>query len=262
MDSRLTPIERHGHIWLKRDDLYTAGGAHGGKARACWALAQGAPGLVTACSRISPQGAIVASIARALGIPAVVHTASGPYTDEMRVAEAAGAIIVQHRPGYTTVTRCRARADAEKRGWKCIPFGMECEEAVEETRRQVQNLSTGVQRIVIPLGSGMSAAGVLWGLYDTGQDIPVLGVLVGGDPTKRLDRYAPPMWRFQMRVERAPGMYTRGVDFSVDGVRFDPHYEAKCGSFLRNGDLLWIVGNREIADASEPEGTTGAANGG
>lgn len=47
----LTPVERCGDIWLKRDDAFTVAGQYGGKARTCWQLAQGASGLVTAGSR-------------------------------------------------------------------------------------------------------------------------------------------------------------------------------------------------------------------
>ena len=38
----LTPIEQHGPLYVKRDDLFEIAGVRGGKARTCWALAQGA----------------------------------------------------------------------------------------------------------------------------------------------------------------------------------------------------------------------------
>ena len=50
-----TPVQQVGQLWLKRDDLYSVAGVAGGKVRSCWALAQGARGLVTAGSRASPQ---------------------------------------------------------------------------------------------------------------------------------------------------------------------------------------------------------------
>ena len=48
-----------------------------------------------------------------------------------------------------------------------------------------------IKRLVIPVGSGMSLAGVLWGMKDCGLSVPVLGVRVGADPRKQLAKYAP-----------------------------------------------------------------------
>jgi len=58
----VTPVQRIDHVWVKRDDLYHVAGVNGGKAHACWALSQGAPGLVSGGSRVSPQIVIVASV--------------------------------------------------------------------------------------------------------------------------------------------------------------------------------------------------------
>lgn len=243
-----TPIERRGAAWAKRDDLFEVAGVAGGKVRTCWHLAQGASGLVTAGSRASPQVNIVAHIARALGIPCRVHTPSGALSPEVLSARNCGAEVVQHRAGYNNVIIARAREDAIARGWREIPFGMECQEAVRQTKRQVADLPDGVERIVIPVGSGMSAAGVLWGLVERGLSIPVLGIVVGASPTKRLDQYAPPNWRDLMTLRPS------GIDYHAaapidewEGIALDPHYEAKCIPFLAPGDLLWIVGIRETA---------------
>ena len=193
-----TPVQRRGELWFKRDDLFEVGGVYGGKVRTCYALAQGAAGLVTAGSRQSPQANIVAQIARVMGIPCRVHTPTGELSPELLAARAAGAEVVQHKAGYNNVIIARAREDAAALGWANIPFGMECGEAVQATRAQAGNLPAEAQRLVIPVGSGMSLAGVLWGLRDAGLSIPVLGVVVGADPVKRLDTYAPPDWRLSL----------------------------------------------------------------
>lgn len=241
----VTPIERHGDVYLKRDDLWCIAGVPGGKVRTCWALAQGAGGLVTAGSRASPQVNIVAHVAQRLGIPCRAHTPSGDLSAEVQAAELAGAEIVQHDAGRNTVIVARAREDAEERGWTEIPFGMECEEAINQTRRQVQELPADVGRIVVPVGSGMSLAGVLWGMVDQEIDRPVIGVVVGADPVKRLDKYGPPDWRDRVELVPAGADYHDDVDATIGGVRLDPHYEAKCAEFLEPGDLLWIVGVRQ-----------------
>jgi 1-aminocyclopropane-1-carboxylate deaminase/D-cysteine desulfhydrase-like pyridoxal-dependent ACC family enzyme len=240
-----TPIQAAGPYWVKRDDLFTVAGVPGGKVRTCWALAQGAKGLVTAGSRQSPQVNIVAHIAQRLGVPCRVHVPSGDLTPELEAAQDAGAELVQHRPGYNTVIVARAREDAEQSGWTEIPFGMECEEAVRQTAGQVPAvLPEGVKRIVMPVGSGMSLAGVLAGLAAHGHTIPVLGVQVGADPTKRLDTYAAG-WRSRATLVKSELDYHDHAPVQVlHGIQLDPVYEAKCLAYLEPGDLLWVVGIR------------------
>ena len=243
-----TPIEQvNGGYYLKRDDLFSVAGVQGGKARTCWFLSQGAVGLVTAGSRSSPQANIVAHIAKELNIPCRVHTPQGELSPELLMAQDAGAIVVQHRAGYNNVIIARAEEDAKARHWTNIPFGMQCWEAVYQTSGQVANLPK-VNRLVMPVGSGMSLAGVLQGLRLTNQNIPVVGVCVGADPTKRLNQFAPSNWRdMALLVPSGTDYHHSADDVYVGDVLLDPHYEAKCRGFLRSGDLLWIVGIRKSA---------------
>jgi 1-aminocyclopropane-1-carboxylate deaminase/D-cysteine desulfhydrase-like pyridoxal-dependent ACC family enzyme len=240
----LTPIERHGEYWVKRDDLFEIAGIRGGKARSCWNLAQGATGLTTAGSRSSPQVNIVAHVAAELGIDCRCHVPSGQLSPELEAAKDIGAEIVQHIPGHNNVIIARAREDAAARNWVEIPFGMECEEAVYQTSAQVSDLPDGINRIVVPVGSGMSLAGVLHGLREANLTIPVLGVRVGADPMKRLNKYAPSEWASSCELVKS------GVDYHEEvytdfPIKLDPIYEGKCVKFLEPNDLLWIVGIRE-----------------
>ena len=101
---------------------------------------------------------------------------------------------------------------------------------------------------MVPVGSGMSLAGILYGLLDSGVRLPVLGVVVGASPKARLTAYAPLGW--QRRTTLVPA----GLDYHVAapttalaGVALDPHYEAKCLPMLQRGDVLWVVGLRQTA---------------
>lgn len=253
----LTPYERRGPVWVKRDDSYVIAGQAGGKVRTCWAMATapGAVGLVTASARTSPQQLIVASIAERLGLPCRLHVpASKQHSDTLVASIDKGAEIIEHRPGYNSVIVARAKLDAEALGWTYIPFGMECHEAVRQTSSQVQDIPAGVKRIVMPVGSGMSLAGVLTGLERLGLELPVLGVVVGAEPTRRLDAYAPWLWRDMVELVPAGMDYHKAApETALDGLRLDPYYEAKCLPFLRPGDLFWVVGNR----VPEPLARTG-----
>lgn len=251
----ITPVEEHGGYLVKRDDLFRAGGSAGGKVRSCLALARSSPdaeGLVTAAARHSPQAAIVAGIARELGLPcAVVHPdAAGELTPELVRAQQLGAELLAVRPGYNSVICARAREQAAARGWLEIPFGMECAEAVAQNARQARELPRGAPRIVVPVGSGMSLAGILTGMRDAGNWTPVLGVMVGADRSGRLDKWAPGDWRTRARLVHCGLPYQREVHAQIGDIELDPIYEAKALALARPGDLFWIVGRRDHGDGA------------
>jgi len=248
---KYTPIEKIDGVYVKRDDLYRRAGCCGGKVRACYYLATRGTGrdggLITASARRSPQAQIVARLATYLGREARCHMPTGKQTEEMQDVVAHGGTIIQHRAGYNNVIIARAKADyAARPGWRYIPFGMEDPGAVRCTREQVANIPREINRIVIPIGSGMSAAGVLHGLRDRGLDIPVLGIRVGANPTKRLDTFAPFGWRAMMSlVDVTPTVaYHKPVTAQLGGLPLDPIYEAKCLEYLHRNDLFWVVGRR------------------
>lgn len=248
----LTPVQEIESIFVKRDDLFGCNGVRGGKVRTCLALAQrgvagGGDILVTAGSRSSPQVNIVAKVGQHLGVGVRCHTPQGDLGDELLAAQSAGAEIIQHSAGYNSVIIARAREDAQTFGGVEIPFGMECEEAVTQTRKQVANLPRDVERLVMPCGSGMSLAGVLWGLSDFGlNEVKVVAVAVGADPTERLDKYAPKNWRSRVELVASGSDYhTPAPHTLLAGLQLDPYYEAKCLPFLQKKDLFWIVGVRE-----------------
>ena len=245
---QLTPVEQHGGHLVKRDDLFSVGGVNGGKVRTCWHLAQGAKGLVTAGSRESPQVNIVSHVAKALGIPCRVHTPEGELSPEVDQAVKLGADLFQHKFGVNRVIIKRAKDDAVEQGFKEIPIGMECKEAVNATKLQVDNIPPQTKRIVIPVGSGMSLSGLLTGLREQDLDIPVLGVRVGADPTKRLNTYAPKGWEQMVTlVDSDLDYHEHAPNSKLGDLYLDPVYEAKCLPFLEEGDLLWVVGIRKTS---------------
>ena len=246
--TNITPIEKRGNLWFKREDLFTYAGCNGAKVRDCLIFLKDKNpiGLVTAGSRESPQINIVAHVAREWGIPCHAHTTKGELSPEVKMAQDIGAVIIQHTPGYNNVLCKRAKDEAEKLGWVYVPFGMEFIDAVNATKSQVMNIPTEVKRIVVSVGSGMNLAGILMGLRENNINIPVLGIIVGADPIKRLDKYAPYKWRFMCELVKSKYKYHEEPPIQeIEGIKVDPIYEAKCLPFLRNGDLFWIIGIRK-----------------
>ncbi len=249
----ITPIEKHDSYWIKRDDMFCIAGMYGGKVRTCWNLAQGATGLVTAGSRQSPQANIVAHIANYLNIPSRIHTPTGELSAELKAAQKVGAQIIQHKAGYNNVIISRAKKDALETGYREIPFGMECQEAIIQTSKQVHNLPKEIKRIIIPVGSGMSLAGLLTGLSSISEsNIPVIGIQVGADPIKRLNKYAPFGWQLQCKIIKSNLDYHKEANiYNINNLILDPIYEAKCIPFLEPNDLFWVVGIRQTIVAKQ-----------
>ncbi len=242
-------------IWVKHDDAYEYAGVVGGKARTCVALARkanntlGESGLVMVGAAHSPAVPIVARVGEAFGLPVRIHVpARQTRTPEVVDATKHGAVIIGHRPGYNSVIIARARVDAVARpGWVHIPFGMECREAVDLTAYQAGNLPA-CRRVVVPVGSGMTLAGILWGTRQ--QGLPILGVMVGADPSKRLDAWAPRGWRDRVTLVDAGSPYNQAADATNWwGKPLDAHYEAKAAPYVTAGDCFWVVGLR-ITQAS------------
>jgi hypothetical protein len=187
-------------------------------------------------------------VAKELGIPCHVHTALGELTKELLRCQSLGAEVFQHYNGFSQNLASWAAKDAVTMDWTSIPFGMESNCAIHCTKQQVDNLPS-VGRIVLSIGSGITAAGILWGLLERGWNIPVLGVRVGGGTKgsnleRRLCRYAPRDYNKMMEIVKATVPYDKHIDAEIGGVKVDPHYEAKVVEFLRPGDLFWIVGDR------------------
>ncbi|MEO3842913.1 MULTISPECIES: pyridoxal-phosphate dependent enzyme [unclassified Streptomyces] len=95
--------------------------------------------------------------------------------------------MLRHRPGRLSVIRARYRTDADRRaerGWACVPFGRDHPTYVAQVAERAAALpATGFDRIVAPVGSGLTLAAILTGLATADRDVPVVGVRVGGDPT-------------------------------------------------------------------------------
>ncbi len=242
-----TAENRQTTVYLKREDLWFRGEAHGSKCKVGFKLVGDKPlAVVGGSHRTSPQAERVALIGRELGVPAHVHTAaSAEESPIIKRCRELGAVVHEHRPGYMNVVLKRAADQAGENGFALIPWGMECDTYVEEVAKQVKNIPNDVKRIVVPLGSGMALSGILRGLAAQGRALPILAVSVGSkNYAPRVDKYAPKDWSARVKIVDSPIPFDTMLDVSVGPVSLDPQYEAKCAEHLQNGDLLWLVAHR------------------
>jgi hypothetical protein len=250
----LSPVQKVDGFWLKREDLWFRGDAHGSKCKVGFKIVGKSPrGIVGGSHRTSPQAERIALIGKELGVPAHVHTAAAAEESPViRRCRELGATIHEHRPGYMNVVLKRAEQHAQKDGLTLVPWGMECETYVEEVAKQVQNLpwnDPDFERIVVPLGSGMALSGILRGLEKFHQGFPrppILAVSVGSKTFEsRLDQYAPENWRIFVDIVESKAPFDSMIEDYIGEVALDPQYEAKCVPFLKPGDLLWLVAHRD-----------------
>jgi 1-aminocyclopropane-1-carboxylate deaminase/D-cysteine desulfhydrase-like pyridoxal-dependent ACC family enzyme len=246
-----TPVEQAGGIYVKRDDLFEVCGVHGGKARSAsflvgYAISMGFTHIVTAGSRHSPQVEIVGSICEHYGLDFTAFVPDGELSEHIESLKSF-ANIQQVPFGRNTVIKHKAQVFSYQNGAFLVPFGMECIEAVYQTASQVANIPADVQRIVIPVGSAMSLCGVLHGLNTANRRIPVLGVSVGANPDRVMKTYAPAGWESFCKIVKSPLDYSKEVIASIGSITLDPVYEAKTLPYLKQRDLLWVVGCRKSA---------------
>lgn len=243
----LTPVERKGDYYLKRDDLFEYANQRGGKVRAALYLISKdkVTGITTAGNRNSPQINIVSSIGLKMNIPVVAFTSTGVLGDEVKLAQNKGAQIEQVSPGYETVINARAREYAIKNGYLYVPFGMDSPEVHPLVAEQVQNIPNVVKRIVVPVGSASSLIGIIKGVQKYKPHITVLGIIVGANPLRKLKKYVP-NWENTAKLVTSKYKYHEPAkETKIYDINLDPYYEAKALPFLNKHDLLWIVGVRE-----------------
>jgi 1-aminocyclopropane-1-carboxylate deaminase/D-cysteine desulfhydrase-like pyridoxal-dependent ACC family enzyme len=244
-----TPVERRGSLFFKRDDLFEFAGMRGAKVRAALSLClrakdEGFSTVVSACSRHSPQLAILGAVGRELGLLVEGFVAEGSDSPIMRRAVASGVNLHRVVAGYSVVVQARAREYAGEHGCFLVPFGMAGSGVIALTEHQAVALYSGegrYSRVVMVAGSGVNMAGVLRGLAQCGAGVPVVGVLVGHDCRPYVGENN--LGAVPVSFVRSPIPYDESAIYSnVNGVEVDARYEGKAVPFLCPGDLFWVVG--------------------
>ena len=251
----LSPVEWHDGICLKRNDLSEFGGCFGGKAECVYDYITRSKikKFVTCGSRDSLQCDIVSAMCENMGYECHIFIPLGKDTPTTeKIAERKFTTLHRIDKGYTVVIKSRSETFARQNEMTLIPFGMEHIKAIEIIANQVENIPKDVKRVVVPVGGGVTLCGVLCGLRKFERyDVEVLGVMTGKQPDKLLRSLQPihgmPYELVPYKADVSPlDMYSMKTDYSIDGIKLDPIYEGKCYPFLRDGDLLWIVGYHEV----------------
>lgn len=270
----LTPIERHGRLLYKRDDLFAPFDdvpLSGGKVRQAMLLLEHARDeiverfdsyVLTATGVHSPQGLIIARVAAGLDLDCVIFvgatTVGGVLMRHsmLRRAVATGAVLdararVAYEPALMKAAEHWQR-DHNGAGY-LVRFGINLEgdndAIIGSTARQVRNVPSSVETIVVPTGAGITAAGVIIGAAQYAPQARVLVVQIAGYNRRALiDRIVGELDYDYLPIKTHP--YSRHLDRRVDDFTLDPVYEAKAHDwlleqpdFVDDSTLFWLVGD-------------------
>lgn len=283
MPEIMTPVQLRNGRWYKREDCHRGDfGVNGSKLRACQhllrqAVDRGAKRIISASSVLSPQSAMAAVVARDLGIPCtLIYGATRPETIMRHaapvIAATAGGQFEYVPVGFNPYLQRAAliRAAAEP-GAYVLNYGITPPLNSSQVdiaafhfsgAQQVANLPLNVETLVIPFGSGNTAAGVLYGLSQYRNEVRRV-VLVGIGPSRlnwlrgRLDLLGARLVQAEIEHIDLHGLryatYQQRMPGNADGIELHPTYEGKVVRYLdetqpswwtrRDGSTgMWIVG--------------------
>lgn len=201
----LTPVEKHGGTWLKREDLFAPlgdGGINGSKLRGCILMLKnrfeaGATRIYTGASVLSPQHSMTAAVSYHLGMD-TVHIIGATKAEtairhvQIQMAGWFGAKFHIVPVGYNSVLQGTVEkfhaADSES---SVMPYGIspQGDKEILEFHHlgglQVANLPD-VETLLIPAGSCNSLASILYGLQINNRPSSLKRIITVGIGPDRL----------------------------------------------------------------------------
>ena len=239
--NEVTPIEKRGDIWLKRDDYFGSRGIGGAKLRAmldiCRCLPKGVPFVSAGTSgRPSPAAAALATYLTGIKCEIFVSAHKTPGI-AIEIAESFEHVSVNHiRPGYLAVVRRAALNRSAKVGFD-FERAHNGELAVQIAERQCQGLEDcPARRIIVPTGSGSTAAGIWLYCQKKCPEKDVIGVVCG---SSKWAEATLARWGATPRLIAA----SKKSDIAIKGIRVHDLYEGRSIFAVQPGDLFWIVGS-------------------
>jgi 1-aminocyclopropane-1-carboxylate deaminase/D-cysteine desulfhydrase-like pyridoxal-dependent ACC family enzyme len=270
----ISPVHQFDDIWVKREDL-----AHftslefpsGSKVRQYMAMTvpkqligehgyweYKVPPCIVGCSSNSAMQVYVAAAAKQLNTKGIIYTAKRKVrSDATLYAEKMGAEIVEVKPGYLSVIRKATRQRVID-----LKHVVEWDRraAIQDTIDQCANIPEGVKRIIVPTGSGLTAAGVIIGLSRRGlggwpHTGPIVVAVLTSPMTDherilKLVGHEPNPVRLQT-IDQSTPYDIPVVESLPDGTPLDCFYAAKAWKYVRDGDCLWPPGLRPVISMPE-----------
>ena len=285
--NELTPVELHNGVYYKRDDLfqpYSDIPINGGKVRQCIALVENNlehikrdcnNTIATASSIESPQGIIIARVAKEYGLKSILAVGGGTDADKLvakhklvKACKDVGCEIrAVNKLGYNSVLYSKLQEMQKTEKFFIALFGINVDSNFDSilgtTIKQVDNLPLDkLHTIVVPVGSALMYSAILIGLQEKGwlkeKGNRCIGIQIAN--TGRKDTIDSVLAKrfFMQRIKYdfvldPTYKYHTYVKQNINGtnIALDPIYEAKAHEYaIKNGMLkddgtclYWVVGN-------------------
>jgi hypothetical protein len=279
----LTPVEKIGDIWFKREDKFSPDRVHNGSKfrQLIWLFSRAKfAGVASGAVKDSPQLPMVAACAKHYGMKCVQF--SGARKNMALAGEKLGAKTKLVNPGYAPLLNRRAKDYAGAHGWLRIETNITVTTSdadIEAFHRvgseQVRNLPDHMETLIIPAGSRNSAVSILYGLRR--YPPKSLKKIILMHINKNLAKHENEMWerlnacgvgalpyQFETYDVFANGYtnYEKLMLFSYGPLAMHPRYEGKCWNFiqdhpaefrpyLNDKTLFWIVGSEPKSCAKQ-----------
>lgn len=273
----LTPVQWHHGIAYKRDDLYLPFpdvDLNGGKVRqAIKLVAANLPAirteygstLLTATGVHSPQGLIIARVAAMFDLSCVLFVGA---TSVARALEGHAMLRAAVRLGATIDATARVAYEPALAktidGWRArhrgagfpIRFGMNLDSdpasILGSTAAQCANIPDEVHTVVIPVGAGITAAGIITGCRTLRPNVKkLLCIQIAGYDRRPVINKITPHRDYDFYMSRVYPYATHVRRYVAPRFPLDPIYEAKAHEYMmrslpsveREHTLFWIVGD-------------------
>jgi 1-aminocyclopropane-1-carboxylate deaminase/D-cysteine desulfhydrase-like pyridoxal-dependent ACC family enzyme len=283
----LTPVEKHKGIYFKRDDYFMPFQGNnkydllnGGKVRQCLSLFIQKQKEIknkfnntvsTATSIHSPQGTIISRVAKEFNFKSVIGI--GNTTVESAVKKClpitmcadlgSEIVLLSDTQAFNTVLYSKLKQLSEEIPMFIVMFGVnfsDCRESIiDSVAYQVKNIPDCIDTLVVPVGSGISFASVVVGIYTYKKKIKrIIAVQPFGYDRKNTIRNIlsknPKRFFYNFEYYISNYAYHKKLNLNV-GFDLDNIYESKGFEMMINDNIInekkenvcyWIVGNNNI----------------
>ena len=265
---RLTPVEKIGEIFYKRDDMFTPfgiGSVNGGKLRQCCYLLmkakeQGYGRVLTGCSILSPQAPIAAATAQHLGMECIVYYGG---TNEKSLEEKHMPRLVKYYgsemkivgSGRHNVLYAQIKKDKQEKDY-VVEYGLNSNDSnnfvsfYESTGNQVKNLPDELDNLIITCGSGITSAGILYGLKKYNKSVKNI-FLVGTAPN-RIKKVKDRLLMVSIFSGLNCNIKFNYIDLFGEGVKYEMEQEAcvegeiKLHKHYEGKSYIWFLKNKNL----------------
>jgi threonine dehydratase len=201
-------------LWVKHENHTPAGAfkLRGGIVYFDRLLAGAArPGGVVSATR-GNHGQSIAMAARQHGMPATIVVPHGNSREKNAAMRALGATLIEHGDDFQAA-REHAQALAEQHGWHMVPsFHRDLVAGVASYALELFDAVPRLDAVLVPIGMGSGACGVIAARDALGLDTEVIGVVSAGAPAYALSLEAGRAIAHEVTTELADGMACRIPD--------------------------------------------------